>query len=87
MHRILARMVRRSGSQALDRWVENVADAAAARVEEERKQAVMRRILARMVQRNVSQAPLDRGVENVAELKAMAAKGSKMVRRWKLEVP
>jgi hypothetical protein len=44
----------------------------AARAEEERKQAVMHRILARMVQRSVSQA-LDRWVENVAEAAAARA--------------
>jgi hypothetical protein len=42
--------------KGLGLWVENVAEAAAARAEEERRQAVMCRIMARIVQRNLSQA-------------------------------
>ena len=47
------------GSQVFYRWIESVDALKAAGAEEERKQAVMRKIVARMVQRTLSHA-LDR---------------------------
>jgi hypothetical protein len=73
-HRLLA--------ASITRWTQSVAEEKEEEEEEERRQAVLRRILTRMVQHSVSLA-LDRWVENVAELKAIAGKGRKAVLRWK----
>ena len=81
--RTLAWMMQQSVSQALHRWIDAVEEASATRSHEERRQAVMRRIVLRMSQRNISQA-LDRWMEKMVKRKAMVAKCTRAVLRWKL---
>jgi len=66
---------RRDIFAAFDRYSHDVESAAAARAEENRRQAVMRRILARMVQGSVTRA-LDRWMEAVEEDKAAGCRGA-----------
>jgi hypothetical protein len=67
MGRIVARMLQRSLSLAMDLWQQNVSAARQGRAEEERKQSVVSRIIRRMLNQ-AQAAALERWSTNVSEL-------------------
>ena len=67
MGRIVARMLYRSLSLAMDLWQQNVSEARQVRAEEERKQSVVSRIIRRMLNQ-AQAAALERWSTNVSEL-------------------